>query len=1036
MNTLFGIPTDALMYILLGLLALILLGVGFTAVRYPLPFRLGVRNIPRRKSQTALIIAGLALSTLIITSALGVGDTVDYSVKVEVYDRLGAIDQEISRTAVTVPGGFSFGGGQPQADSGDAFWFDAAVANEIAALVDGQTLDAAVPVAVQSLPVFSGDTNLAAAAAEIRGLGDATGDGLTLPAGLTVLAEDEVLINEALALNLAAQVGHELFLVKGRPTAVIVAGIVPDGELAGSGPAVIWPLARAQAFFEQEGAITAVLVSNVGDAETGVRLTDNAVTLLAGVAGASSAGDDLIVNQVKADQLQAAADGAEQITTLFIVFGSFSIFSGILLIFLIFSVLAAERKSELGMSRAVGLQRADLIRQFISEGLAYNFLAALMGATLGLLAALALAQGIGVLLAEGSLQIVPRVSLRSAVIGYSLGLVITFITVSISAVQISQINIIAAIRDLNLPSLPRESQWVLFLRPFLVWRAAVAKAGKGNAGEAIRLFLLAGPKAILNFWSGLAARGPLLLVLGYALAWIGVNLAGQNGVYAMGVSLFFIGAGQLLHWFKLPARFAYSLSGLALVLYWTLPLRRAGALAELGTNPGDFFISGIFLVGGAIMLFLYNADSLLNLFAGALGRVGRLLPVARMAIAYPVMNKGRTATTLAMFSLIIFTLVGTTTITNTFSNFLDPETGSGGYDVLVQTNPFNPVAYAEMETAVANLATAGQLPAPEAFTAAIFAPVQAQSPTMSRAANYVVNGVDEAFFVTQRLQLAGFARGYADEAAVWQAIQSDPTLVVIDNFSVDRAGDPTASVSEDAFMISSISAAQTTFDPVTIAITGADGEERAFTVIGVVGSAPSFYGAIMNETAAASLGHSQFNRYFLRLPAGSDARAAAQAIEAEFSRAGLQTSLIKEQLEASRASVRSIFFLIQGFIGLGLLIGIAALGVVTIRAVVERRQQIGVLRAIGFSREMVQNVFLLEGIFVSGLAIVIGYGLAMSFSYNLYLEVAADQGLAFLPPWPALIAIGAAIVTASLFTAWLPARATASVVIAEALRYE
>jgi putative ABC transport system permease protein len=1030
MNTLFGIPTDTLMFILLGLLALILLGVGFTAVRYPLPFRLGVRNIPRRKSQTALIIAGLALSTLIITSALGVGDTVDYSVKVEVYDRLGAIDQEISRSAVTVPGGFSFGGDQPQADSGDAFWFDAAVANDVAALVDGQTLDAAVPVAAQSLPVFSGDSNLAAAAAEIRGLGAVTGDGLTLPAGLNELAEDEVLINEALALNLAAEVGHELFLVKGRPTAVTVAGIVPDGELAGSGPAVIWPLARAQAFFEQEGEITAVLVSNLGDAETGVRLTDNAVTLLAGVSG------DLIINQVKADQLQAAADGAEQITTLFIVFGSFSIFSGILLIFLIFSVLAAERKSELGMSRAVGLQRADLIRQFISEGLAYNFLAALMGATLGLLAALGLAQGIGVLLAEGSLQIVPRVSLRSAVIGYSLGLVITFITVSISAVQISQINIIAAIRDLNLPNLPRESQWVLFLRPFLVWRAAVEKAGKGNAGEAIRLFLLAGPKAILNFWSGLAARGPLLLVLGYAFAWIGVNVAKQNGVYAMGVSLFFIGAGQLLHWLKLPARFAYSLSGLALVLYWTLPLRRAGALVELGTNPGDFFISGIFLVGGAIMLFLYNADSLLNLFAGALGRIGRLLPVARVAIAYPVMNKGRTATTLAMFSLIIFTLVGTTTITNTFSNFLDPETGSGGYDVLVQTNPFNPVAYGEMETAVADLAAAGQLPQPEAFAAAIFAPVQAQSPTMSRAVNYIVNGVDEAFFATQRLQLAGIAQGYADEAAVWQAIQNDPTLVVIDNFSVDRAGDPTASVNEDAFMISSISAAQTTFDPVTIAITGADGAAREFTVIGVVGSAPSFYGAIMNETAAASLGHDQFNRYFLRLPAGSDARASAQAIEAEFSRAGLQTSLLKEQLEASRASVRSIFFLIQGFIGLGLLIGIAALGVVTIRAVVERRQQIGVLRAIGFSREMVQNVFLLEGIFVSGLAIVIGYGLAMSFSYNLYLEVAADQGLAFLPPWPALIAIGVAIVTASLFTAWLPARATASVVIAEALRYE
>ena len=86
MDTIFGIPADSLMLTLLGLLALIFLGVGFSAFRYPLPFRLGVRNIPRRKSQTMLIVVGLALSTLIITSALGIGDTIDYSVKVEVYD--------------------------------------------------------------------------------------------------------------------------------------------------------------------------------------------------------------------------------------------------------------------------------------------------------------------------------------------------------------------------------------------------------------------------------------------------------------------------------------------------------------------------------------------------------------------------------------------------------------------------------------------------------------------------------------------------------------------------------------------------------------------------------------------------------------------------------------------------------------------------------------------------------------------------------------------------------------------------------------
>ena len=36
--------------------------------------------------------------------------------------------------------------------------------------------------------------------------------------------------------------------------------------------------------------------------------------------------------------------------------------------------------------------------------------------------------------------------------------------------------------------------------------------------------------------------------------------------------------------------------------------------------------------------------------------------------------------------------------------------------------------------------------------------------------------------------------------------------------------------------------------------------------------------------------------------------------------------------------------------GLGLVVGIAALGVIAARSVVERRQQIGVLRALGFHR--------------------------------------------------------------------------------------
>ncbi len=1038
MNEVFGIPADILMVALLAITGLVLLAAGFVAWRYPLSFRLGLRNLRRRRSQTALVIGGLALSTMIITSALGIGDTIDYSTKVQVYDDLGGIDIQISTSAIATEVGASFSSG-PSQDASTADWIPATATDSLSALVDGTLLDASVPVILQNLPVANSVSNLSEAAVEIRGIGRVTGEGLTMPEGLADLEQGEVLINATLAQDLAADVDDTLLLIMGMPTSVRVAGIVPDGELAGSRAALLMTLEAAQAYFGQPDRASAILASLAGDVETGVEVSAEAVEQIQALDLISG----LVVNEVKADGIAAAESSAEFITTLFITFGTFSILSGVLLIFLIFTVLAAERQSELGISRAVGQQRGDLVRQFVVEGLAYDLIAAALGAALGVAAALLLAGTITGLLNSGTdLNITPRISIRSVVIGYTLGLVITFFTVTLAALRISKVNIIAAIRSLNLPKPRREPQWTLFLHPFRVYRQMLGEVGQRNYARALKLFLLAGPRAIWNFWMGLLARGPILLAIGFLFAWVGVNLAEQAGVYGMGVSLFIIGLAQFASWLGLSKRAAYSLAGLSLILYWSLPTREVGRLAELGTNPGDFFISGLFMVGGAILLFLYNAEQLLTLFAGLLSRFGRLLPVARVSIAYPVAAKGRTATTLAMFSLIIFTLVGTATISNTFSNFLDVESGSGGYDIMIQTNPFNPVSPDTLADTVDGLVAEAQIEAPTALASAVFTPVQAQSPDMDSPAGYAINGVDAEFFRTNHLGFSGLANGYETAEQVWAALQADPTLVVIDNYSVDRTGDPTFQADEDAFMVKSIQASETAFDAMPLAIIGADGAEHEFTIIGVLSSAPSFYGAVMSEDALAELGYDDgagslaIKRYFLRLPEGADARAAANAIEGAFSRSGLQTSLLKEQLAESRSSINSIFYLLQGFMGLGLLIGIAALGVVTIRAVVERRQQIGVLRAIGFQKGMVQAVFLAENMFVAGLGTLIGYALALTFSYNLYLQVAADQGLAFLPPWLTLIAVGLAVFAATLFTAWLHARQGARVVIAEALRYQ
>ena len=73
--------------------------------------------------------------------------------------------------------------------------------------------------------------------------------------------------------------------------------------------------------------------------------------------------------------------------------GLFSIAAGVMLIFMIFVMLATERKAEMGMARAVGAQRSNLVQSFVSEGMAYNLLAGAVGAALGVAAAVGLVVG-------------------------------------------------------------------------------------------------------------------------------------------------------------------------------------------------------------------------------------------------------------------------------------------------------------------------------------------------------------------------------------------------------------------------------------------------------------------------------------------------------------------------------------------------------------------------------------------------------------------------------------------------------------------
>src|SRR6266513_3010622 len=106
---------------------------------------------------------------------------------------------------------------------------------------------------------------------------------------------------------------------------------------------------------------------------------------------------------------------------------SCSMAAGVLLIFLIFVMLAAERRPEMGMARAIGTQRRHLVQSFVYEGAAYDVAAAAVGALLGVGVSFVMVRVVGRAFQSEGLSLGYSITARSLVIAYALGVLLTLI---------------------------------------------------------------------------------------------------------------------------------------------------------------------------------------------------------------------------------------------------------------------------------------------------------------------------------------------------------------------------------------------------------------------------------------------------------------------------------------------------------------------------------------------------------------------------------------------------------------------------------
>jgi putative ABC transport system permease protein len=992
MNELFGIPLDSLLVVLVGILGVSLGALAVLGLRNRLFLKLSVRNVRRRGGRTALIVLGLMLATTIMAAALTTGDTVSHTIRSTAVKTLGKTDVVVSAHGA----GTELAGGLGEA--AQASYFDesaaAKVEGAVGGLAAGVTPAISEQVAVQApaqrqtepnVTLFAADPARLHAFAPIERVSGGT-------VSLSGLRTGEVYVSEEAADDLGVSAGDVVrVFVQARVTPLRVRDVVRFDGTGVDGPALLLPLREAQALLGQPGKIKEVLVANRG----GVSASDAVVRRLAPVTGPLG----LEAVTAKQDALDDADEVGAAFLTLFTTFGSFSIAAGILLVFLIFVMLAAERRGELGIARAIGTRRGHLVQLYTFEGLLYDLGAAVVGAILGAVVAYGMVFALAAAFGGEGLDIEYAVTLRSLVIAAALGVVLTLVVVAVSAWRVSRMTISAAIRNLPEPAAARgRRRWLL---------------------------------------------GAVGVLLGVLMAFSGSS-GGQATPLLLGISIVIVSLVPLLRHARVPDRLAFTVPGLVLIVFWLLPWGLYERIfGKLAMDFGTWITSGLLLVTGVVWVVMFNADLLLGLTMRVFGRIRALAPLLRIAMAYPLAGRFRTGTTLAMFTLVVFTLVTGTASSGSFVAAAgDLDVFGGGFQVRATTAPGAPIRHMRSALQRAGVELDDQFTV--VGSESVLALDARQLGTGRAAETYPVRGLDASFLTKTTFGLGSIARGYGSARDVWNAVRDNPGLAVVDSFAVPMRDKFGFAAGLPDFKITGFFFEEGPFAPVPVQVRDPQtGKTLRLKVIGVLKQTapPELIGLSTSQRTLTTAfpGRAIPTIHYFGVAPGVDPKLAATRLESAFLAHGMEADSLKEVVADMTAASVTMNRLIQGFMGLGLIVGVAALGVISARAVVERRQHIGVLRALGFRRGMVQAVFLLESSFVALTAIVIGTALGLMLARNIIEDqrnTPSWQHLTLVVPWGNLALIFGVVYAVALAATFAPALRASRVVPAEALRYQ
>lgn len=996
------------------------LAVVASMLRRPALRRIGLRNFSRRKWNTALVVAGSMVGTALISGSLVLNDSTARFQHDEARETLGEIDEIVQKTGQRLPSDRrpipTFASSEVENITPERIREETgnAGADGVLGALTQEAPAETVARDDEEKTVSPAITVVGVNWSEMEEFGSAPPDAASRPAP----APGEVYVSEKLAASLGVEAGEAL-RVRGVSgfAELEVAEVLPERGISGytarfsssDGTALAGLGTARQLFGAGSGEVNTLFVSNEGGMISGLEETGSvtgALKTLLGGTGSSS----FEVTEIKKDTIE---QGGFRIGDIFLMISSFAILAGVLLIINIYTMLAEERKGELGILRAVALKRASLARVFVYEGFAYSLLASILGVFVGLGVAAALVRGLNQAasvvagLFNDDLTIPFYAKPSSLVIALCAGLLMTFLAVLVASVRIGRLNIVSAIRDLpeQRPEGVRPGRLIL---QALLLVAGLALCAAGFFPEET-------PGSVSVVQQGyLMLLGPVVAAVG--LGFLVSRIVGSRPLWTV------IGAAILAY--------AYLANNLE-------PVARANE-----TSPAIFFIEGVCMVLAASVAVTFNLAIVYGMLRFVVRLVPRLAPVLKVAVAYPAARRARTGFTLAMFALILYvvTVSAAFSATQNAASQSNRDEQLSGYDGFLQAGPFVPVSNFEQKvesnptlrravTDTAKISAVGvTLPEYEASEyRTSFGPPTGQSLRGVGVSEYLTY-VPDGYLDSTTDELAARADRFDSDREAWRALAKNPDLVML-TFPYNGEGDfqarPRLGPGDTL----------TLQDP----LTGAKVEKE---VAGRIEAPSGFSLGVINGVIASERARDQFSNlrpqetYLTHIESGADTDAVGRELNDEFAATGAQSYLVDDILGRSQAFIDTFVKIVQAFLAFGLVVGIAGLAVISARAVHERHREIGTLRAVGFKARTVGWQFVVENSSIALIGILIGVSVGTLGGYNLFTFAVDDPEAVFVFPWRQMLYIGAGVWAVSMLATVVPAIRASRVPPVEALRHE